>query len=147
MVFQNYALYPHMTVYENIAFPLRLSKTPDDEVRRRVTDASDVLELKEHLERKPATFQFLRLNLARDKHLLGVVGELSKMHLEAAPVRNGYLQGNLITNQRRWTYAQHGLERALQVLHLVKKMNSRLLPDREGPTEIHDKNSRVSLDN
>ncbi|MGR7023326.1 ABC transporter ATP-binding protein [Geodermatophilus sp. URMC 62] len=54
MVFQNYALYPHMTVYENIAFPLRLSKTPDDEVRRRVNEASDVLELKEHLERKPA---------------------------------------------------------------------------------------------
>ena len=54
MVFQNYALYPHMTVYENIAFPLRLSKTSDDEVRRRVTAASDVLELNDHLERKPA---------------------------------------------------------------------------------------------
>jgi multiple sugar transport system ATP-binding protein len=54
MVFQNYALYPHMTVYENIAFPLRLSKTPDDEVRRRVTDAAAVLDLDEHLERKPA---------------------------------------------------------------------------------------------
>jgi multiple sugar transport system ATP-binding protein len=54
MVFQNYALYPHMTVFENIAFPLRLAKTPDDEVRRRVQDASDVLELGEHLERKPA---------------------------------------------------------------------------------------------
>jgi multiple sugar transport system ATP-binding protein len=54
MVFQNYALYPHMTVFENIAFPLRLSKTPDDEVTRRVNEASDVLELKEHLQRKPA---------------------------------------------------------------------------------------------
>jgi multiple sugar transport system ATP-binding protein len=54
MVFQNYALYPHMTVFENIAFPLRLSKTSDDEVRRRVSEAADVLELKEHLERKPA---------------------------------------------------------------------------------------------
>jgi multiple sugar transport system ATP-binding protein len=54
MVFQNYALYPHMTVYENIAFPLRLSKTPDDEVKRRVQDAADVLELNEHLQRKPA---------------------------------------------------------------------------------------------
>jgi multiple sugar transport system ATP-binding protein len=54
MVFQNYALYPHMTVFENIAFPLRLSKTPDDEVRRRVQEASDVLELEEHLQRKPA---------------------------------------------------------------------------------------------
>ncbi|RBY80650.1 ABC transporter [Geodermatophilus sp. TF02-6] len=54
MVFQNYALYPHMTVFENIAFPLRLAKVPDDEVRRRVDEAADVLELREHLERKPA---------------------------------------------------------------------------------------------
>ncbi len=54
MVFQNYALYPHMSVYENIAFPLRLSKTPDDKVDRLVKEAADVLELHEHLERKPA---------------------------------------------------------------------------------------------
>ncbi|WP_328303984.1 ABC transporter ATP-binding protein [Actinomycetospora sp. NBC_00405] len=54
MVFQNYALYPHLTVYENIAFPLRLAKVSDDEVRKRVDEAADVLELREHLERKPA---------------------------------------------------------------------------------------------
>ncbi len=54
MVFQNYALYPHMSVYENIAFPLRLAKTPDDKVDRLVKEAADVLELHEHLERKPA---------------------------------------------------------------------------------------------
>jgi multiple sugar transport system ATP-binding protein len=54
MVFQNYALYPHLTVYENIAFPLRLAKMSDDEVKKRVMDAAEVLELKEHLERKPA---------------------------------------------------------------------------------------------
>src|SRR6187549_2137393 len=38
MVFQNYALYPHLTVYENIAFPLRLAKMPDDEVTKRVNE-------------------------------------------------------------------------------------------------------------
>jgi multiple sugar transport system ATP-binding protein len=54
MVFQNYALYPHLSVFENIAFPLRLHKTPEEEVRRRVNEAADVLELHEHLERKPA---------------------------------------------------------------------------------------------
>jgi multiple sugar transport system ATP-binding protein len=54
MVFQNYALYPHLTVFENIAFPLRLSKMDDAEVQRRVNEAADVLELHEHLERKPA---------------------------------------------------------------------------------------------
>ena len=53
MVFQNYALYPHLTVYENIAFPLRLAKTPDDEVDEKVREASKTLELDEHLDRKP----------------------------------------------------------------------------------------------
>src|SRR5690625_1924138 len=54
MVFQNYALYPHLTVYENIAFPLRLHKTPDPEVDEKVRRASDLLELDELLDRKPA---------------------------------------------------------------------------------------------
>src|SRR4051812_30196760 len=53
MVFQNYALYPHLTVYENIAFPLRLAKVPAAEIDRKVRDASKTLELDEHLERKP----------------------------------------------------------------------------------------------
>jgi multiple sugar transport system ATP-binding protein len=54
MVFQNYALYPHLTVYENIAFPLRLRHVGDDEVRRRVEDAAATLQLTDYLERKPA---------------------------------------------------------------------------------------------
>jgi multiple sugar transport system ATP-binding protein len=53
MVFQNYALYPHLSVYENIAFPLRLAKAPDAEVDEKVRAASKTLELDEHLERKP----------------------------------------------------------------------------------------------
>ncbi|KQV67905.1 ABC transporter [Nocardioides sp. Root122] len=53
MVFQNYALYPHLTVYENIAFPLRLAGKPDSEVDEKVRAASKTLELDEHLERKP----------------------------------------------------------------------------------------------
>ena len=54
MVFQNYALYPHLSVYENIAFPLRLHKTPDDEVRERVWRSAGMLELTELLDRKPS---------------------------------------------------------------------------------------------
>ncbi|WP_110239501.1 ABC transporter ATP-binding protein [Nocardioides gilvus] len=53
MVFQNYALYPHLTVYENIAFPLRLAGAKEDEIDKKVRDASATLELDEHLERKP----------------------------------------------------------------------------------------------
>jgi multiple sugar transport system ATP-binding protein len=54
MVFQNYALYPHLNVFENIAFPLRLKKLSEDEVKARVNEAADLLELTEHLDRKPA---------------------------------------------------------------------------------------------
>ena len=53
MVFQNYALYPHLSVFENIAFPLRLRQLPGDEVRRRVEEAAAILELTEHLDRRP----------------------------------------------------------------------------------------------
>jgi multiple sugar transport system ATP-binding protein len=54
MVFQNYALYPHMTVYRNIAFALKVRKTPPDEIKRRVEDAARILGLESELKRKPA---------------------------------------------------------------------------------------------
>jgi len=54
MVFQNYALYPHMTVEENLAFGLKLRKTPKAEIKRRVSDAAKMLGLEPYLARKPA---------------------------------------------------------------------------------------------
>jgi multiple sugar transport system ATP-binding protein len=54
MVFQNYALYPHMTVRENMAFPLKLAKMPDGEVTQKVDEAAKILDLEQHLDRKPA---------------------------------------------------------------------------------------------
>ena len=54
MVFQHYALYPHMTVRENMAFGLRNAKVANEEIERRVADAAAVLEIQEHLDRKPA---------------------------------------------------------------------------------------------
>ena len=53
MVFQNYALYPHMTVYENMAFALKLRKTPKDEIDRKVKEAAEILDITSYLERKP----------------------------------------------------------------------------------------------
>lgn len=53
MVFQNYALYPHMTVYENIAFGLRLRKLPKDEIHKRVLEAAQILGITEYLGKKP----------------------------------------------------------------------------------------------
>ena len=53
MVFQNYALYPHMTVYENMAFSLKLKKTPKDEIDRKVREAAEILDITQYLDRKP----------------------------------------------------------------------------------------------
>ena len=53
MVFQSYALYPHMTVYENMAFSLKLKKTPKDEIDRKVREAAEILDITQYLDRKP----------------------------------------------------------------------------------------------
>ena len=53
MVFQNYALYPHMTVYENLAFALKLRHTPKDELDRKVKEAAEILDITQYLGRKP----------------------------------------------------------------------------------------------
>ncbi|MDT5328406.1 MAG: multiple sugar transport system ATP-binding protein [Mycobacterium sp.] len=53
MVFQNYALYPHMTVYRNLAYGLRQRRTPRTEIERRVRETASLLQITELLERKP----------------------------------------------------------------------------------------------
>jgi multiple sugar transport system ATP-binding protein len=68
MVFQNYALYPHMTVEQNLAFGLQLRKTPKEEIKRRVDEAAQMLGLEQYLKRKPAALsggQRQRVAIAR----------------------------------------------------------------------------------
>ena len=68
MVFQSYALYPHMTVYDNIAFPLKLKKTPKQEIDKKVREVAKLLNIEELLDRKPSQLsggQQQRVALAR----------------------------------------------------------------------------------
>ena len=68
MVFQNYALYPHMTVYKNMAFGLELRKMPKDEIDKRVREAAKILEIEHLLDRKPKALsggQRQRVSIAR----------------------------------------------------------------------------------
>lgn len=53
MVFQSYALYPHLTVYDNIAFPLKIAKVPKEEIDKKVMDAAETLDITQYLDRKP----------------------------------------------------------------------------------------------
>ena len=79
MVFQNYALYPHMTVHENIAFHLKIAKMPKDERDERVREAAKLLDLEQYLDRKPAKLSggqrqrvATRTDIARLQQDLGV---------------------------------------------------------------------------
>ena len=68
MVFQNYALYPHMTVFDNMAFGLKLRKVPKDEIKAKVEEAARILDLEKLLDRKPKA-----LSVDRDSELPWVV--------------------------------------------------------------------------
>ena len=68
MVFQNYALYPHMTVFDNMAFGLKLRKVPKDEIKKKVEEAAKILDLEKLLDRKPKALsggQRQRVGIAR----------------------------------------------------------------------------------
>ncbi|HIC93436.1 MAG TPA: ATP-binding cassette domain-containing protein [Anaerolineae bacterium] len=54
MVFQSYALYPHMTVFDNITFPLKLKKVPKEEMKKRARKVAELLQIEELMDRKPA---------------------------------------------------------------------------------------------
>ena len=56
MFFQNYALYPHMTVYDNMAFGLKIRKLPKEEIDKKVHEAAKILDLEHLLDRKPRLF-------------------------------------------------------------------------------------------
>ena len=74
MVFQNYALYPHMTVYDNMAFSLKLKKVPKAEIDRKVKEAAEILDITQYLDRKP-------------KALSGGEGQIDVLQHLARPAR------------------------------------------------------------
>jgi len=145
MVFQNYALYPHLSVYENIAFPLRLSRIPDDEVDRRVKDAASVLELQEHLERKPA-------NLSGGQRQRVAMGRAIVRHAEAflfdEPLSNldaklrGQMRTEIARLQRRLgittVYVTHDQTEAMTLGDRVCVLRKGAIQQVASPRELYE---------
>src|SRR6478736_2580882 len=145
MVFQNYALYPHLTVYENIAFPLRLAGASDSEVDQKVRDASKTLELDEHLERKPGNLsggQRQRVAMGR-----AIVRE-AEAFLFVEPLSNldAKLRGQMRTEisrlQKRLgittVYVTHDQTEAMTLGHRVAVLKRGLLQQLATPRELYE---------
>jgi multiple sugar transport system ATP-binding protein len=145
MVFQNYALYPHMSVRENMGFALKLRKEKSEEINRRVTEAAKILDLEPHLDRKPANLsggQRQRVAMGRaivrepkaflmDEPLSNLDAKL-RVEMRAAVSR---LQQRLGTTT---VYVTHDQTEAMTLGERVAVMRAGLLQQVASPRELYD---------
>jgi multiple sugar transport system ATP-binding protein len=145
MVFQNYALYPHMTVRDNMGFALKLRKAPEEEIKRRVDEAAKTLELEQHLERKPANLsggQRQRVAMGRaivrepkaflmDEPLSNLDAKL-RVEMRAVVSR---LQQRLQTTT---VYVTHDQTEAMTLGDRVAVMRAGILQQVDSPRELYD---------
>jgi multiple sugar transport system ATP-binding protein len=146
MVFQNYALYPHLNVFENIAFPLRLKRLPEDEIKAQVHKAADLLELTEHLDRKPA-------NLSGGQRQRVAMGRAIVRQADAflfdEPLSNldaklrGQMRTEIARMQRRLgtttVYVTHDQTEAMTLGDRIAVLRKGLLQQVGSPHELYEK--------
>jgi multiple sugar transport system ATP-binding protein len=145
MVFQNYALYPHMTVRENMGFALKLRKADPNDIKRRVDEAAKILDLEQHLERKPANLsggQRQRVAMGRaivrepkaflmDEPLSNLDAKL-RVEMRAAVSR---LQQRLETTT---VYVTHDQTEAMTLGDRVAVMRAGILQQVDAPRQLYD---------
>lgn len=150
MVFQSYALYPHMTVFDNMAFGLKLRKLPKDEIKRRVEEAAEILGLTEYLKRKPKALsggQRQRVALGR-----AIVRE-AKVFLMDEPLSNldAKLRGQMraeitkLHNKLGTTtvYVTHDQTEAMTMATRIVVMNKGYIQQIGTPEEIYENPSNL----
>ena len=150
MVFQSYALYPHMSVYDNMAFGLKLRKTPKDEIKRRVGEAADILGIEDLLERKPRQLsggQRQRVALGR-----AIVRE-PKVFLLDEPLSNLDAKLRVETRanisklhqqlQTTFIYVTHDQIEAMTMASRIAVLESGLLQQIDTPSNLYDKPDNI----
>lgn len=145
MVFQNYALYPHMTIFDNLAFPLKVKKIPKDQIREIVRKQANLLGLTELLERKPKTLSggqrqrvALGRALVRDPKVFLFDEPLSNLD---AKLRVS-TRAEIANLQRRlnatMVYVTHDQEEALSLGDRIAILNAGILQQIGTPQEIYN---------
>ena len=145
MVFQNYALYPHLTVFENMAFPLRLKKVPQDEVYKRVTEAAEILGITEYLTRKPRALSggqrqrvAIGRAMVRDSKVFLMDEPLSNLD---AKLRNQMRAEIILLRQKidtTFVYVTHDQTEAMTLGDRIVIMKDGFIQQVGTPTEVFD---------
>ncbi len=146
MVFQNYALYPHMSVYENMAFGLKLNKTPKEEIKRRVEEAARILDITHLLDRKPKALsggQKQRVALGR------AIVRNPKVFLLDEPLSNldAKLRATMRTELTKlhnrvgttFVYVTHDQVEAMTMATRIVVMKDGLIQQVDTPQNLYDK--------
>ena len=150
MVFQNYALYPHMTVYDNIAFSLRLKHVPEDEVYERVTHAANVLGISEYLMRKPRALSggqrqrvAIGRAMVRDSKVFLMDEPLSNLD---AKLRNQMRAEIILLRQQldtTFVYVTHDQTEAMTLGDRIVIMKDGFMQQVGSPTEVFERPSNL----
>ena len=145
MVFQNYALYPHLTVFENMAFSLRLKKTPQDEVYDKVTKAAEILGITEYLTRKPRALSggqrqrvAIGRAMVRDSKVFLMDEPLSNLD---AKLRNQMRAEIILLRQKidtTFIYVTHDQTEAMTLGDRIVIMKDGFIQQVGTPTEVFD---------
>ncbi|GAA4911959.1 multiple sugar transport system ATP-binding protein [Stackebrandtia albiflava] len=150
MVFQNYALYPHMTVFDNMAFALKLRRTPKNVIREKVAEAAKLLDLEDYLDRKPKALsggQRQRVAMGR------AIVRQPQVFLMDEPLSNldaklrVQTRSQIASLQKRLgvttVYVTHDQVEAMTMGHRVAVMKDGLLQQVDTPRTLYDKPSNV----
>jgi len=145
MVFQNYALYPHMTVYKNMGFALKLRKTPKEQIKQQVSDTAKILDILELMERKPKALsggQRQRVALGRAMVRNPAVFLLDEPLSNLDAKLRATMRAELIQLQKRlettFVYVTHDQAEAMTMGDRIVVMHDGFIQQVDSPQELYD---------
>ena len=140
MVFQNYALYPHMTVYDNMAYGLKIRGVPKDEIKRRVQAAADMLELGHLLDRRPRQRQRVAMGRAIVREAAVFLFDEPLSNLDAKLRVQTRLQIQKLHRRLKTTslYVTHDQVEAMTLAHRMIVMNAGRAEQVGTPKEVYE---------
>lgn len=150
MVFQNYALYPHMTVFDNMAFGLKLRKFPKDEITRRVNETAKILGLEEYLKRKPNALSggqrqrvALGRAIVRDAKVFLMDEPLSNLDAKLRVAMRAEIAKIHQRLQTTTIYVTHDQTEAMTMATRIVIMKDGVIQQVGTPEEVYDKPENV----